>query len=133
MAKMRCPSCGAEAKSAAGKPYCASCGWNVAEAKRVVRKRGIVYAILIAVLAAIFTWGFILAQQTTMAGYVVGFIVLCMSPIMFLIWVWPWMRLRKVEQRLGMAGGAGGGAGGTGGGAGAEGGRGGGEERESGR
>ena len=107
MAKMGCPTCGAQAKWAAGKPYCASCGWNVAEAKREVRKRGIAYTVLIVVLVGLMVVGFFSAKEPSMGAFLAGFMVLCLSPIIFFVWVWPWMRLRKVEKRIGLVGGSG--------------------------
>lgn len=93
---MNCPRCGAQAKWAAGKPYCASCGWNVPEAKREVRKRGIAYTVLIVVLVGLTVFGFFSAKEPSMGAFLVGFMVLCFSPIVFFVWVWPWLRLRKV-------------------------------------
>ena len=97
----------AQAKWAAGKPYCASCGWNVAEAKREVRKRGIAYTVLIVVLVGLMVVGFFSAKEPSMGAFLAGFMVLCLSPIIFFAWVWPWMRLRKVEKRIGLVGGSG--------------------------
>jgi hypothetical protein len=79
----------------------------VPEAKREVRKRGIAYTVLIVVLVGLMVVGFFSAKEPSMGAFLAGFMVLCLSPIIFVVWVWPWMRLRKVEKRIGLVGGSG--------------------------
>jgi hypothetical protein len=104
MAKMACPSCGAQAKRAAGKPYCASCGWNVDEAKRVVLRQGIFSTVSMAIVTALVIAVFIHAKDFQTVAAVGSMAVLGLVTVICVLWIWPLMRLRKVEKRLGLAG-----------------------------